>query len=192
MRSFNKRSLIALLLALAVLVTLFCVGVSAEEDAENGDGETTVAVNDNESTTTGASDEDPGDTTDGSTTADAEETTTAEAEESTTAASTTGSTSSSSDNSNMPAYIVSIVVAGLAIALGLFFGIRNRVKLGAFLRSVRSEIKKKIAWSSFKDTKKNTIVVLVVVIIIAIVIFILDSAFGYGIKYLREFVQGLI
>ena len=110
MLSFSKRSLIALMLALAVLAALFCVSISAAE-------ETTVA-----------------------------ETTVGETTE----------------------------------------------KLGAFLRSVRSETKKKISWSSFKDTKKNTIVVLVVVAVIAVVIFILDSAFGYGIKYLRELVQGLV
>ena len=176
MLSFSKRSLIALMLALAVLAALFCVSISAAE-------ETTVAETTVGETTEGGTGNETAEVTTAGETSTAEETT-AKEEPTTSASSTT--------SSKMPGYIVSIVVVGLTVALGLFFGIRNREKLGAFLRSVRSETKKKISWSSFKDTKKNTIVVLVVVAVIAVVIFILDSAFGYGIKYLRELVQGLV
>ena len=185
MLSFSKRSLIALMLALAGLAALFCVSISAAE-------ETTVAETTVGETTEGGTGNETAEVTTAGETSTAEETTASETTAAETTKEETTTSASSTTSSKMPGYIVSIVVVGLTVALGLFFGIRNREKLGAFLRSVRSETKKKISWSSFKDTKKNTIVVLVVVAVIAVVIFILDSAFGYGIKYLRELVQGLV
>ena len=53
-------------------------------------------------------------------------------------------------------------------------------KGGKFLRSLKSEFKK-ISWSSWKDVRKNTLVVLVVVIAVAILIGIVDVLFSKGI-----------
>ncbi len=77
--------------------------------------------------------------------------------------------------------ITNIVVIGIIVIVAAVLIIKFRVKLAAFLRSVKSEVKK-IVWASGKDTKKNFLVVIVITVAIAILIGLLDFAFTEGIQ----------
>ncbi len=77
--------------------------------------------------------------------------------------------------------ITNIVVIGIIVIVAAILIIKFRVKLAAFLRSVKSELKK-IVWASGKDTRKNFLVVIVITVSIAILIGLLDFAFEEGIQ----------
>ena len=77
--------------------------------------------------------------------------------------------------------ITNIVVIGIIVIVAAVLIIKFRVKLAAFLRSVKSEVKK-IVWASGKDTKKNFLVVIVITVAIAVLIGLLDFAFSKGIQ----------
>ena len=76
--------------------------------------------------------------------------------------------------------IVSLAILGVLIIVGVIYCLKNKEKVGKFLRSLKSEFKK-ISWSSWKDVRKNTLVVLVVVIAVAILIGVVDVLFSKGI-----------
>ncbi len=77
--------------------------------------------------------------------------------------------------------ITNIVVIGIIVIVAVVLIIKFRAKLAAFLRSVKSEVKK-IVWASGKDTRKNFLVVIVITVAIAILIGLLDFAFSKGIQ----------
>lgn len=168
----TRRNLLALLLAVVFAISVFTVGVFAEE-------ETTTAAETTEVTTEATTDEV---TTEGATTEhdhDHEETTTEGDqnfwEKNFTRENKEGKT---------VVYVTKIVVWGLVIAgliAGVVFCIVKREKVGEYLRALNSE-KKRIVWSSWKDTRKNTLVVLAVVAAITLVIFlfnlVLEKIFG--------------
>ena len=77
--------------------------------------------------------------------------------------------------------ITNIVVIGIIVIVAVVLIIKFRAKLAAFLRSVKSEVKK-IVWASGKDTKKNFLVVIVITVAIAVLIGLLDFAFSKGIQ----------
>ena len=81
--------------------------------------------------------------------------------------------------------IVSLIILGVLIIVGAVYCIKNREKVGKFLRSLKSEFKK-ISWSSWRDVRKNTLVVVVVVVAVAIVIGGLDFLFSRGILALKS------
>ena len=76
--------------------------------------------------------------------------------------------------------IVSLAILGVLIIVGVIYCLKNKEKVGKFLRSLKSELKK-ISWSSWRDVRKNTLVVLVVVIAVAILIGVVDVLFSKGI-----------
>ena len=76
--------------------------------------------------------------------------------------------------------IVSLAILGALIVVGVIYCLKNKEKVGKFLRSLKSEFKK-ISWSSWRDVRKNTIVVLIVVIAVAILIGVVDVLFSKGI-----------
>jgi preprotein translocase subunit SecE len=76
--------------------------------------------------------------------------------------------------------IVALVIFGLLIVIVAVYCIKNKEKVVKFLRSLKSEFKK-ISWSSWRDVRKNTIVVLIVVIAVAILIGVVDVLFSKGI-----------
>ena len=81
--------------------------------------------------------------------------------------------------------IVSLIILGVLIIVGAVYCIKNREKVGKFLRSLKSEFKK-ISWSSWKDVRKNTLVVVVVVVAVAIVIGGVDFLFSRGILAMKS------
>ena len=176
-----RRNLLALLLAVVFACSLFTVGAFAAEETTAAAEETTVA----EEVTTEAATEA---TTEGATT---EEATTEAADD-----------HEGHDHENEGKnfwqknfmrknadgkevlYITKIVVWGLVIAgliAGVVFCIVKREVAAAYLRALNSE-KKRIVWSSWKETRKNTLVVLAVVAAITLVIFlfnmVLEKIFG--------------
>ena len=176
-----RRNLLALLLAVVFACSLFTVGAFAAEETTAAAEETTVA----EEVTTEAATEA---TTEGATT---EEATTEAADD-----------HEGHDHENEGKnfwqknfmrknaegkevlYVTKIVVWGLVIAgliAGVVFCIVKREVAVAYLRALNSE-KKRIVWSSWKETRKNTLVVLAVVAAITLVIFlfnmVLEKIFG--------------
>jgi preprotein translocase SecE subunit len=171
-----RRNLLALLLAVVFACYLFTVGAFAAEETTAAAEETTVA----------------------------EEVTTEAATEATTEEATTEAADDHEghDHENEGKnfwqknfmrknaegkevlYVTKIVVWGLVIAgliAGVVFCIVKREVAAAYLRALNSE-KKRIVWSSWKETRKNTLVVLAVVAAITLVIFlfnmVLEKIFG--------------
>ena len=180
----TRRNLLALLLAVVFACSVFTVSVFASEETTTPVAEETTEPT--EETTAG--EETSGEeTSEGATTEAATESGTAE--ETTTEEETTlnfwqeNFTRVNSDKERV-IYWSKIVVWGLVIAgliAGVVFCIVKREKVGEFLRALKSEIKR-IVWSSWKETRKNTLVVLVVVLAITLVIFlfniVLEKIFG--------------
>ena len=185
MTAFNtRRNLLALLLAVVLACSLFTVGVFAEEETTTT-AETTEAATEEsagEETTEGATTE--GATTEGATTEhdhdhDHEETTTAGDQNF-----WEKNFTRKNKDGDQVLYWTKIVIWGLVIAgliAGVVFCIVKREKVGEYLRALNSE-KKRIVWSSWKETRKNTLVVLLVVAAITVVIFlfnlVLEKIFG--------------
>ena len=198
-----RRNLLALLLAVVFACSLFTVGAFAAEETTAAAEETTVA----EEVTTEAATEA---TTEGATT---EEATTEAADDH------EGHDHAEDEGKNFwqknfmrknaegkeVLYVTKIVVWGLVIAgliAGVVFCIVKREVAVAYLRALNSE-KKRIVWSSWKETRKNTLVVLAVVAAITLVIFlfnmVLEKIFGgastggdlWFQKSLLELIRGL-
>ena len=162
----NKRSLIALLMSLVLVVSLFTIGISADETTTAA-AETSVATESVASESTKAEE-----TTTGATT--------------TTAATETGLTDA--QKSLQKTLIINAIIVGVIIAIIVIVAIKFRTKLGDFFRSVKSE-RKKIVWSSKENTKKSFLVVIVVAIAIALLLFIVDFAFKTGLGMLHGLVK---
>ena len=131
----TKRSIIALLLSLVLVVSLFTVNIAAA-DAE------TEVVTESESERIVR-------------------------EETTTTLIINGS-----------------IIAGIILIIAIV-AIKFRKKLGAFLRSVKSELKK-IVWTSKENTRKGFLVVAIVAVAFAVAIGLMDFAFQTGISSLAE------
>ena len=80
--------------------------------------------------------------------------------------------------------INSAIIAGIIVIIAIV-AIKFRKKLGAFLRSVKSELKK-IVWTSKENTRKGFLVVAIVAVAFAVAIGLIDFAFQTGISSLAE------
>ncbi len=195
----TRRNLLALLLAVVFACSLFTLGIFAAEENTTAAEETTVAEEGTTEASTGEESSE-GETTEGETNEGTTEGTTAEGTtaEDTTAGETTEGTSEETTTLNFweehftrvntekerVLYWTKIAVWVLVIAgliAGAVFCIVKKETVGEFLRALNSE-KKRIVWSSWKETRKNTFVVLVVVAAITIAIFlfnmVLEKIFG--------------
>ena len=81
--------------------------------------------------------------------------------------------------------IISLIILGLLAIVGVIYCLMNREKVGKFLRSLRSELKK-ISWSTWKDVRKNTLVVILVVVAIGLLIAGVDFLFSRGILAMKN------
>ena len=154
-----KRSALSLILAVVLMLSVFSVSVFAETETDAAETETDVA--ETEVLTDGATAEDDHDH-------DHDHDAETEEEE--------GITTFD---------IVSLIILGVLIIVGVIYCIKNREKVGKFLRSLKSEFKK-ISWSSWRDVRKNTLVVVVVVVAVAVVIGGLDFLFSRGILAMKS------
>ena len=155
----TKRSIIALLLSLVLVVSLFTIGVSATE-----------------ATTAAASEE---------VTASVEETTAAVEDSSESTTETEPVVDTSKADSTRKALIINGIIIGVIVIIGVALFIKFRVKLMNFFRSVKSELGK-VVWSSKEQTRKGFLVVIVVTVIFAVGLWVIDFAFSYGISELAN------
>ena len=81
--------------------------------------------------------------------------------------------------------IISVSIIGVTLIAIAIYCIVKREKVTKFFRSLKSEMKK-IVWFSWKDTRKNSIIVIIAIIIIAAVIGLLDFAFKNGVDILYK------
>jgi preprotein translocase subunit SecE len=163
MTTTTKRSLIALLLSLVLVVSLFTVGISATEEV------TTAAASEEVTTTVGT--EAVSGTEAASEAATEEETEAAEAE--------TGL------SDKEVTLIINAGIIALIIIIAVVLCIKFRKKLGEFMRSVKSEFKK-ITWASKEQTLKAFLVVIVIAAVFAVVLTLMDLAFNTGISTLAD------
>lgn len=140
MTKMNKRSLIALLVSLALVLSFFTVGVFAHDGHDHAEEATTAAVTETAKDYTGL--------------------------------------------------IITLSIIAVILVVAVILAIKNRVKLAAFFRSVKSEMKK-IVWSPKDQTRKNFLVVIVICIAVVILIGILDFAFNKGITALTAAIKNL-
>ena len=172
----TKRSLIAFLLSLVLVVSIFTVSIFATDSATNS-----VTESATESTTEESS---------------SVEETTAEKTEETTGKTESGSNSNSSSSDKVDTeaaqkehtkrtLIINSVIIASIVVVAVVLIIRFRKKLFEFLRTVKSELKK-IVWSSKTQTRKSFLVVVVVAIAVALLLFIVNTAFTNGISMLAD------
>lgn len=180
----NKRSLIALLVSLVLVLSFFTVGVFADETTEPVSEEASATEEVSATETESAAETESATETATATESSTTETVTTEAT-TTTASTTTTTGDHNHDEFNWTELIVNLVIGGIIIIVGAILIIKNRVKLAAFLRSVKSETKK-VVWSPKDQTRKNFLVVVVICIAVVILVGILDFAFGYGIAGLAK------
>ena len=154
----TKRSLIALLLSLVLVVSLFTVGIFADDSEEADTAESTTVV-------------------------EKEETTEKKAEETT--KKTEETTESAAVKRVKDSLIINGIIIGVIVLIGVVLIIRFRKKLGGFLSSVKSEFKR-ITWSSKENTRKSFLVVIVVAIAVALMLWLIDIAFNTGISELTK------
>ena len=164
----TKRSIIALLLSLVLVVSLFTIGISATDDegiTPESKAEQTV-----ESDGTG-SEKDTGETESGD-------------ESDTEKESETEKVDPKVEETKTSLIVNGIIVAAIIIVL-IFLYVKFHTKFNAFLRSVKSELKK-IVWSSKENTRKGFLIVAVVAVAFGVALGLADFAFSSGFDQLPE------
>ena len=173
----TKRSIIALLLSLVLVVSLFTIGISATED----DGTTPNTESGQVAESDGTDGEKDTDETESG---DESETKKPETE------SETEEVDPVKEETKMSLIINGIIVAAIIIVL-IFLYVKFHTKFNAFLRSVKSELKK-IVWSSKENTRKGFLIVAVVAVAFGIALGLADFAFSTGFDKLPELFSKLI
>ena len=164
----KKYSAIALMLAVAFLLSIFTVSVFATDvvtpESTPSSGDVTTPSSD---VTTA---EPSGDTT----------------PTGTTAPSTTATTTTSGGFPLHQIIPLGIFVVVLIVLAVVFFGLpKYRERTLKFCRSIKSECKK-VSWYSWKNTRKGTLIVIISVVALAIVIGLLDVLFSTFINTLTK------
>ena len=153
----TKRSIIALLLSLVLVVSLFTVTVSAT-DTEAASATEVESVSETESLT---------------------------AKEEETTESAAAKAEREARDAMITTLIINAAIIGAIVLIVVILAIKFRAKLSAFLRSVKSELKK-IVWTSKENTRKGFLVVAIVAVAFAIALGLIDFAFQTGISGLAE------
>ena len=160
MKANTKRvSLLAVILTVALMFSLFSISVFAETDAPAASSADATGT---EAPATGT--ETAGSTSTSAPSSSASATTTANGEE----------------GKDIVSTIVSLSILGVILVVVALFCIIKREKVGKFFRSLKSETKK-VVWMPWDQVRKNTVVVIIVVVAVAILIGVLDFAFSKGI-----------
>lgn len=185
----TKRSIIALLLSLVLVISLFTIGISAAEDDETtpntesgqvaesdgADGEKDTGNKETGNKETGDKEtngKDEGGKDEGGKTEPKPEKVDPVKEE-----------------TKMSLIVNGIIVAAIIIVL-IFLYVKFHSKFNAFLRSVKSELKK-IVWSSKENTRKGFLIVAVVAVAFGVALGLADFAFSTGFDKLPELISKL-
>ena len=170
------KSIVSLLVVALLSVSLFTVGVFAEEEvvgavlSASAESPADETVEETHASDDAAAAEDKSEAE-----ADAKE-----------EVPTTGSTAEEDEGLGL-GFWISLGIFGLLIIAGIVAAIIKKDKVGAWLKSYKSELKK-IVWYPWNDVRKGTIVVVVVVVGLAAVIGLLDFAFFQGITKLGSII----
>ncbi len=170
----NKRSLIALLLSIVLVVSLFTIGISATEVASTNEEVTTTVETDSASTEAASGSEGV-----------SEAATEKGSEEAATEAGTEAGEAETGLSDKEVTLIINAGIIAAIIIIAVVLCVKFRKKLGDFLRSVKSEFKK-ITWSSKEQTIKAFLVVIVIAAVFAIALTLMDLAFNTGISTLAD------
>ncbi len=176
-----KRTSLALLLAVVLMLSLFPVAAYALEDAGSAAEDEAGIVLDASQTT---------DTDEAETDAETEAETSAE-----TSADATASDEHDHDHEDEDTTeeekgmtlgdIISLAVLGVVILLVVIYCLTHKEKVAKLFRGLKSELKK-IVWTPWNQVRKNTFVVLVIIVAAVIVIGVLDFLFSRGILALGK------
>ena len=194
-----KRTSLALLLAVVLMLSLFPVAAYALEDAgsaaENEAGIVLDASQTSEETEVAEAETEAADAETEAEVADAETEvadaeTKAEAADAETEADehdhdhdteTTGTEKKGMTLGD----IISLAVLGVVIILVVVYCLTHKEKVAKLFKGLKSELKK-IVWTPWNQVRKNTIVVLVIIVAAVVVIGVLDFLFSRGILALGK------
>ena len=172
------KSLVSLIVIALLSVSLFTVGVFAEEEVA-GDVVLSAPVDGAAAADSSAADE-----TVEETEAPAEDKSEAESD----ASEEVPTTGAEEEKEGLGlGFWISLGIFGALIIAGVILAIIKREAVGKWWKSYKSELKK-IVWYPWNDVRKGTIVVVVVVVGLAAVIGLLDFAFFKGITGLGKII----
>ena len=183
-----KRTSLALVLAVVLMLSLFPVAAYALEDAGSAAEDEAGIVLDASQSTENTEDDATADdaTADDATADDAtadDKTADTEADEHDHDHDT--ETTGEEEKGLTLGDIISLAVLGVVIILVVIYCLTHKEKVGKIFRGIKSELKK-IVWTPWNQVRKNTIVVLVIIVAAAIVIGVLDLLFSRGILTLGK------
>ena len=179
-----KRTSLALVLAVVLMLSLFPVATFALEDAgAAAEDEAGIVLDAAQPTDTSAAN------------AEAEADSAADAEtEAETEAETSADTTDEHDHDDETTEeekgmslgdIISLAIFGVVILLVAVYCLTHKEKVAKLFKGLKSELKK-IVWTPWNQVRKNTFVVLVIIVAAAIVIGVLDLLFSKGILALGK------
>lgn len=175
-----KRTSLALVLAVVLMLSLFPVAAFALEDAgAAAEDEAGVVLDATQSTDADATDVEAEDDS----TADAE--TEAETSAETTDEHNHDDEATEEEKGMSVGDIISLAIFGVVIILVAVYCLTHKEKVAKLFRGLKSELKK-IVWTPWNQVRKNTIVVLVIIIAAAVAIGVLDLLFSKGILALGK------
>ena len=183
----NKKSLIALLIALCMIVSLFTVAVFADDTTAATTEDIVEGVTGESDSTSAGEIENESSSAEKGTEEASKESETEKKEESTTddVNQALADAALAQKKAAQKVLIINAIIIAVIIIILVAVGIKFRAKLAAFFRSVKSELGK-IVWSSKENTRKSFLVVIVVAVAVAAVIWILDLAFNTGLGMLGK------
>ena len=168
------KTLVSLLVIALLSVSLFTVGVFAEEEAADN---VLLSAPADEAAADSSADE----------TVEETEAPTEDKSEAESDASEEVPTTGEEEKGLSTGFWVSLGIFGALIIAGVILAIIKREAVGKWWRSYKSELKK-IVWYPWNDVRKGTIVVVVVVVGLAALIGLLDFAFFKGITGLGKII----
>ncbi len=86
---------------------------------------------------------------------------------------------------NTTLYKVLVLLAGLVVAGFVFFKSPQGIRLSAFLKETKIELRK-VVWPTRDETIKTTGMIMVAVIIVAIFLWIVDAFFTWAVQLLTN------
>ena len=188
-----KRTSLALLLAVVLMLSLFPVAAFALEDAgAASEDEAGIVLDASQTTDTDAADAETDAETNAETEAEASGDTAADEhdhdhdhdhEDEGTAGE--GEDTTEEEKGMSLGDIISLAVLGVVIILVVIYCLTHKEKVAKLFRGLKSELKK-IVWTPWNQVRKNTVVVLVIIIATIIVIGVLDFLFSRGILALGK------
>ena len=178
-----KRTSLALLLAVVLMLSLFPVAAYALEDAGSAaEDEAGIVLDASQSSETTEAADAETEAADAETKADDAETA---ADEHDHDHDHDTETTGEEEKGMTLGDIISLAVLGLVIILVVIYCLTHKEKVAKLFKGLKSELKK-IVWTPWNQVRKNTIVVLVIIIAAVVVIGVLDFLFSRGILALGK------